>query len=142
MDKPPPDIADHAEDFAHRYHRELDQYAGMRMEELGIPSDMIGTEDAYRRIPWRAFVAEERTGGYVERGVTVNSGVLNPELLKGRKGGRVWAKASLRDRIDAVIAHEWTEHLHNDHDAALKAAPKTELPITDGARRILRAMGR
>lgn len=82
-----------------------------------------------------------RSGGNISRGITVNSGVLNPDLLKGR-GRRVWAKARLRDRIDAVIAHEYEESRTVDHDAALKAAARTGLPVTDGARRILRAMAR
>jgi hypothetical protein len=42
--------------------------------------------------------------------------------------------------IDAIIAHEWEESRHGTHEAAVKAGPKTELPVTDGARRILRAM--
>jgi hypothetical protein len=50
--------------------------------------------------------------------------------------------ARLRDRIDAIIAHEWEEDRLGSHEAALKAAPRTELPVSDGARRILRALGR
>jgi hypothetical protein len=30
-----------------------------------------------------------------------------PQLLKGKKGGRIWAKVRLKDRIDAIIAHEY-----------------------------------
>ena len=112
------------------------------MDELGIPHDKNGEPDPNRPGIWRAFVAEERTGGYTSRGITINSGVLNPDLLKGKKGGRLWAKASLHDRIDSVIAHEWEEDKTQDHDAALKAAARTELPVTDGARRILTAMAR
>src|SRR5262249_44410071 len=81
-------------------------------------------------------------GGCTSRGITVNSGVLDPELLKGQKGGRLWPKARLRDRIDVVIAHEWAEDETLDHGAALKAAARTELPVSDGARRILKAMAR
>ncbi len=53
-----------------------------------------------------------------------------------------WRSASLRDRIDAVIAHEYTEvtapqgvdfHIH-----ALKNAENTPLKITDRARQILK----
>jgi hypothetical protein len=66
--------------------------------------------------------------------------VLNPGLLKGKKGGRIWPKARLRNRIDAIIAHEWAEDKTLDHDAALKSATRTELPVSDGARRILKAM--
>ena len=47
----------------------------------------------------------------------------------------VWAKARLRDRIDAVIAHEDAESLTGDHDLAEAMAPDTTLPITDGAAR-------
>jgi hypothetical protein len=141
-DKPPADPADHAEDFAHRWAERLDEYCTIRMDELGIPSDKNGERDRNRPGSWRAFVPEERTGGYTSRGITVNSGVLNPELLKGQKGGRLWPKARLRDRIDAVVAHEWAEDKTLDHDAALKAAPRTELPVSDGARRILKAMAR
>lgn len=72
----------------------------------------------------------------------MNSGCLNPDLLKGQKGGRVWARSRLRDRIDAIIAHEWAEDRTQDHGSALKAAARTELPVTDGAKRILKAMAR
>jgi hypothetical protein len=111
------------------------------MNDLGIPEGQNGEEHPTTN-SWRAFVPEERTGGYTSRGITVNSGVLNPELLKGRKGGRLWPKARLRDRIDAIIAHEFEEERRGTHEEALKHAPRTELIITDGSRRILRAMGR
>lgn len=45
MDHPPPDHADHAEDFAHRWRDKLEAYCAVRMEELGIPEDMIGQPD-------------------------------------------------------------------------------------------------
>jgi hypothetical protein len=139
-DKPPPDPADHAQDFAQRWADRLDQYAALRMEELGIPSDMIGSDDRFRGKTWHAFDVEERTGGFITTGITVNSGCLNPDLLKGEQGSRIWPTARLRDRIDAIIAHEYEEERVGTHEAALKAAPKTALPISDGARRILRAM--
>ena len=44
-----------------------------------------------------------KTGGTNTTGIVVNSGVLNPELLKGEKGGRIWPKMRLKDRIDAII---------------------------------------
>ena len=142
IEKPPTDSADHAEDFAHRWADQLDEYCTIRMDELGIPNDKNGEQDPNRPKSWRAFVPEERTGGYTSKGITVNSGCLNPELLKGKKGGRIWPKARLRDRIDSIIAHEWAEDQILDHDEALKAAAKTELPVSDGAKRILRAMAR
>ena len=141
MNAPPPDPADHAVDFSLRYERELDQYAALRMEELGIPEKLHGAPDFGGDGKWCAFIARERVGGRITTGITVNSGVFNPELLTG-KGSRIWKHARLRDRIDAVIAHEYEEDRTGTHEGALRAAPKTELPITEGARRILRAMGR
>jgi hypothetical protein len=41
----PADPADHAEDFAHRYDEPLDWQAGIHMEEMGIPSERIGSKD-------------------------------------------------------------------------------------------------
>ena len=112
------------------------------MEELGIPEPLQGADDLRQNMRWCAFDAEGREGGNITGGITVNSGVMNPDLLKGGKGARVWLKARLRDRIDAVIAHEYEESKTVDHVASLKAAAKTGLPITNGARRILRAMAR
>jgi hypothetical protein len=84
-----------------------------------------------------------KTGGTNTTGVTVNSGVLNPELLKGQKGGRIYPKLTLRERADAIIAHEYEELVAGgDHIKALMAAAKTELPIMPGARRLCKAMAR
>ncbi len=75
------------------------------------------------------------------RRLTVDSGVFNLELMaNGPEAGAVWAKSRLRDRIDAVIAHEDAERLTGDHNFAEAMAPDTTLPITDGARQILRAI--
>lgn len=138
----PADPAEHAVRVAREWGDVAEVYIQKRMRELGIPEDKIGATDPYRRMPWHTFDLEGRTGGNIPTGITVNSGALNPELLKGGKGGRLWPKARLRDRIDAIITHEFEEDRHGTHEAALKAAPKTGLPITDGARRVLRAMGK
>lgn len=136
------DASDHAQDFARRWADRLDEYVAIRMEELGIPDDLIGARDLRPHMKWCAFDAEGREGGRISQGITVNSGVLNPDLLKGVKGGRIWPKERLRNRIDAIIAHEYEEYHSGSHEEALRAAAKTKLPITDGARRICRAMGR
>jgi hypothetical protein len=47
-----------------------------------------------------------------------------------------------RDRIDATIAHEYAELHHGTHPGALRAAAKTDLPISDEARRLCLAMAR
>jgi hypothetical protein len=111
------------------------------MKALGISDEMIGASDPEYGIRRAAFMPHDREGRNITTGITVNSGVLNLDLLKGRKGSRQWPKARLRDRIDAIIAHEWVESKTLDHDEALKVAG-TELPVTDGASRILRAMSR
>jgi hypothetical protein len=141
-DKPPLDPANHAQQFARTWADKLDECCALRMAELGIPIEHNGAPDLDRDGQWRAFDWRGRTGGSVTTGVYLNSGVLNPDLLKGQKGGRLWSKARLRDRLDAVIAHEWEELKTGDHVSALKAAPKTELPLSDEARRICRAMAR
>jgi hypothetical protein len=141
-EKPPSDSADHAADFSKRYAEPLDRYCALRMEELGIPQEKLGADDLRPSMPRCAFDRYTREGGNITSGVTVNSGVLNPDLLKGQKGGRIWRKARLRDRIDATIAHEWAEAEHVNHKAALKTAAKTRLPVSLGAKHILKAMGR
>jgi hypothetical protein len=40
--------------------------------------------------------------------------------LKGKPGARVFAKATLRDRIDAIIAHEYEEDRLGSHEVALR----------------------
>jgi hypothetical protein len=141
MDTPPSDPADHAEDFAHRYEFPLDQYCALRMQELGIPKHLFGATDFDGDGRWKAFIAHEREGGNITDGINVNSGVLNPELFRG-KGSRAWSKARLRDRIDARIAHEYEEDRLGSHEASVKQAMTTLLAISGAARRIPRAIGR
>jgi hypothetical protein len=136
----PADPAEHAIRSAREWREVAETYLQRRMKELGIPEEKIGATDPYRRKPLHTFDPDGTVGGNITTGITVNSGVLNPALLRGKKGGKAWAEARLRDRIDAVIAHEYEEDRHNTHEAAIKAAAKTQLPISDGARRILRAI--
>jgi hypothetical protein len=141
--RPPIDPTVHAEDFAHRYAFPLDQYCTIRIDELGIPDDMNGQPDLDDNGQWHAFNPRGRKGGENTTGVVVDSGVLNPDLLKGKKGGRIWPKMRLKDRIDAIIAHEYEElRAGGKHAVALKAAATTKLPISDEARRLNRAIAR
>jgi hypothetical protein len=49
----------------------------------------------------------------------------------------------LKDRNDAIIAPEYEElRAGGNHAEALKSAARTELPISDEARRLRRAMAR
>ena len=86
-----------------------ERYVRRRMRELGIPETENGQPDYGGDGRWRAFDPRGDTGGANTTGVTVDSGVLNPDLLKGKKGGRIWPKMRLKDRIDAIIAHEYEE---------------------------------
>jgi hypothetical protein len=120
-----------------------EKYVCRRNRELGIPEDMNGEPDYGGDGKWRAFNPKGMTGGNNTTGVSVDSGVLNPELLKGKKGGRIWSKMRLRDRIDAIIAHEYEELLSGGkHVGAMKAAARTALPISEEARRLNRARAR
>ena len=133
----------HASQIAREWGDVGEGYVRRRMKELRIPDPMIG-EPSYGGIGrWRAFDPQGRQGGTNTTGVVVDSGVLNPELLAGKKGGRIWPKMRLKDRIDAIIAHEYEElRSGGQHAEALKAAANTELPISDEARRLNRARAR
>lgn len=144
----PADPADHAEDFSHRYAEPLDWLAGIHMEKRVIPSERIGSNDHDYGLVGAAFNPFERDGGGVNHAGQINldSGSLNPDLLTkdyGEQAGKLWAKSRLRDRWDALIAHEDTEwRMDGNHDLAVQNAPETELPISDRARDILREMRR
>src|SRR5258708_137318 len=75
-----------AGDYTRRYAVPLDQYCAIRMQELGIPEDKQGADDLRPYMQWCAFDPHGRDGGHITSGITVNSGVFNPELLKGQKG--------------------------------------------------------
>lgn len=88
-DTPPPDLADHAADFAHRYSRNLDAYCAVRIEELGIPERLHGTRYLEGDGGWTAIIACDRQGTSLLEGIAVNSGCLNPQLHKGKLGERL-----------------------------------------------------
>jgi hypothetical protein len=138
----PKDIADHASEVAQEWADVGETYARRRQRELGVPENMIGEPEYGGDGHWRAFDPYGKRGGGCVTGVVIDSGVLNPELLKGMKGGRIYPKLSLRERIDAAIPHEYEELRHGTHAAALKAAAKTDMPIMPGARRLCKAMAR
>jgi hypothetical protein len=116
------------------------------MQELGIPLERIGSSDHDHGIEGAAFNPYERDGGgWSPSGrINLDSGSFNPEQITGRYGkqaGKLWARSRLRDRWDAVIAHEDAEwRMGGDHEAAVRVAPETELPVSDRARQILVAM--
>ena len=111
-----------------------------RMREPGIPEDQTGQPDHGGDGRWRAFNPRGQTSGENTTCAVVVSGVRNPQLLKGHKGGRIWPKMRLENRIDATIAHEFDDiRAGGKHAGALEVAAKTELPISDVALRLNRA---
>jgi hypothetical protein len=141
----PADPAMHALDFSERYAEPLDYDVSQRMLDLGIDPAQIGMPDYAHNIRHAAFHPHGRQGGSIspDGRITVDSGILNPDLLKkdyGRKAGKLFERARLRDRLDSILAHEYEEHRTGSHAGALKAAPKTDLPISDRAREIAGAM--
>ena len=134
----------HAEVVAHEWADVAESYCRKRMRELGVPEDHIGVRRRELNYRCAAFLPGERDGGGVTPdGINVDSGVLNPELNAeaiGPDASRLWARSRLRDRIDCVIAHEHEERIAGHHDDAVFRAAETQLPITEPARRILRAI--
>jgi hypothetical protein len=141
----PADPAMHALDFSERYAEPLDYLVSQRMLDLGIPTEKIGASDREHGIVHAAFHWFDKNGGNVtpDGRITADSGLFNLDLLKkeyGKKAGKLFEKSRLRDRLDAILAHEDAEHRTGSHVAALKVAPDTELPISHRARELLRAM--
>ncbi len=86
----------------------------------------------------RGFNPEGRTVGgnlHDERwgGIEVHPNAFDPwdEL------GDTWNSAGYRDRVDAVIVHEYLEFLGHTHEEALGLGHLTDLPISERARQIL-----
>jgi hypothetical protein len=139
----PPDPVQHAKAFCREYFPELDYHAAQTMLDLGIPPEKIGDSDMEHGIRHAALHPHGTSGGTVtpDGRIILDSGVMNLDLLPGKAGG-IWARSGLRSRMQAIIAHELTEHLGGSHEAALRSAPDTELPVSDRARQVLRAMAR
>ena len=132
----------HAVDFSHRYAEPMNYHVENRMMKLGIPTDQIGTGDKEYGILHAAFHPRDKIGGSNGAGarLTVDSGVFNPDLMAEKPAAKVWAEARLRDRLDAVIAHEYEEAKDGSHLTALVRGPDTDLPIREDARKLLRSM--
>jgi hypothetical protein len=140
----PADPGLHAVDFSLRYAEPMDYHVLNRMDELGIPSDQIGSSVPLHGIRRAAFIPQEKTGGGNGPGgrLVVDSGVFNPELHAdlGPEVSSYWARSRLRDRMDAIIAHEHAEAHGASHIEAESRAAETELPIREGARKLLRVI--
>ena len=115
------------------------------MHALNVPEHQVGASDHKNRVAWRTFFPDEGTGGSNGPGgrINVDAGVLNLDLLTknyDEEAAKIWARERLPNRINATIIHELAEAEAGTHEAALRLAPETERPISEGTRRILRAM--
>ena len=120
----PADPAEHAVQFAHTWADRLEHHVEGRMHALDIPEHQIGASDLEHGVPWRVFFPHDAPGGGNVPGgrITVDSGVLNPELNAEKYGPRyasLWKKARLRDRIDSIIVHEYEEAKGVSHAEAV-----------------------
>lgn len=135
-------------DFANRYEELLNHAIAKRMKQVGIPDEMIG-------ISWwgeepGAFVLARQPpqlGGNIRIGLDGLPGInVDPAVLdvNGHKVGKLESScsANLKDRVDAVIAYEFTEVTApsevDGHIYAMQNAENTPLMITFAARAILR----
>jgi hypothetical protein len=137
------DTAAHARDFAHRYFEPLNYHVENRMMELGIDPPKIGVGDADHGIRHAAFMPHEVDGGgnTPDGRINLDSGILNADLFNrlGPEASDAYAKARLRDRVDAGVAHEYEEVKGGgSHESAYEHAPETELPIRPEARELAR----
>ena len=144
-DKPPPNPADHAQEFSRRYAEDLDIVAGQAMLDLGLSNSQMGGRDPDRSGEHHSFFPADREGGTVSFAgqITLDSGLMNPDLLAGYddETQSMWRRTRIKDRGQAIIAHELAEHDYGgDHELALIAGPETELPISHAARELLRQM--
>ncbi len=83
----PADPGLHAQQIAREREDVGERYVERRNREPGIPKGMNGQPDFDGDGRWRAFNPHGRQGGENSTDVTVDSVVLNPDLLKGKKGG-------------------------------------------------------
>jgi hypothetical protein len=138
--------------FSAEYEAELNMAIANRMRRLGVPEGMIGIKG----MPFEdsgAFVRTHAQGGAnVKSGQRAGQGPgINVDLavldfgFSAMSAVPSWSIATLKDRIDAVIAHECTEALAPadvpagiaSHRYAVRHAPTTSLNITARARQIL-----
>lgn len=144
--------------FTTRYYDDLNTVVGNRMRKLGVPDAMIGI---------RNYPGLDE-GPFVRFPSTQIGGNINPNIVPGRQAGIAldhgildaahprmgnvpsWGTATLRDRMDASIVHEYIEATLRPplsltgqaavdwlHKEAIRRAPSTSMPVTPTARRIL-----
>jgi hypothetical protein len=104
------------------------------MKELGIPNRNIGI----RGIPGESgegFTAEGVTRGSNVRGRGIS---VHGSVVEDWADFPEWNKASIADRIDAIIAHEWINEL--THWETVELVTESKLPISKNAQDLLAVM--
>lgn len=107
-----------------------------RMKALGIPKKNIGI----RGIPGEsgeAFTAEGVMRGSNVRGRGIS---VHGSVVEDWAGFPEWNIASIPDRIDAIIAHEWMEFNELTHWETVELVTESKLPISKIAQDLLAAM--
>ena len=142
----PADPSLHAKEVAREWEDVAESYIQERMHSSASPITKSARRPDYQRGGVRrVFLADETIGGSYGTGrrLFVDSGVLNPKLnaeVIGSEASKVWAKARLHDRIEAVIVHGHLEAQGIPHDEVVERAADTNLPISENAQRILRGI--
>ena len=133
-----------------------------RMRELGIPENNIGVKKrVYDPVSGelqseRPMIAAKENGEALntsnyDRGGNMRSfrsadeveelGIsVHGNVFDDWQGFELWNQSSVEDRIDAIIAHEWSEFNELTHWETVEMAPETKLPVTERAREMLRYM--
>lgn len=152
--------------FTEKQAANLNKEISDRMTELGIPKKNQGA--GIRRLPPKGEKAPPGTKGMQpfmdengkafnpkgsSRGGNMRSGSYDPRyggeesgisvhgnVYDDWKGFDVWNQSSVKDRIDATIAHEWNEFNGLTHWETAQVVPETKLAISPRAKEILRYM--
>jgi len=134
-----------------------------RMRELGVPENNIGAKvrsyapgESEKMIGTTHIAGENgeafnssgiKRGGNLrsfadEYGVEEGGLSVHGSVFDRWEGFDLWNDASttIDDRIDAVIAHEWSEFNGLSHWETVELVPETTLPIRPRARELLREM--
>jgi len=138
----PSDVAE----FAGRFEFQMNAAVANRMRKLGIPEESIGLKGTPmdQAFELRSIMGgsnlHPKWSGVSSPAIRVDVAVLDARF---NDSSPTWATASWKDRIDAVIAHEWAEVFSDArssaarHNHALQSAADTSLLITQVARQIL-----
>jgi hypothetical protein len=134
--------------LANQQAASYDRLIRQRMQQLGIPTELAGVDQARGRI----FNPNSIVGGSVDQlGIELDAAILMPTRM-GRYAPS-WRTATVQERIDAVLVHEFVEHqfavaagrdvnYELTHQLAVQFGPQRarEMGVSGKALRILEEM--